>query len=187
MSFDTPDFDPKARERDNSRPVFFKEAVQNKSASEAEGRPVFYDREMVRILVPGDRLTESVQIVRDEHRQRWPREYAAFKANEEAPLNGTPISQLPGMTASQVEELKFMKVHTIEDLASLPDELLSKVAPMNGKPLREKAQRWIEAANGAAPMEKLAAENDQLRTMMSEMQARMEAMEKAQAAKPAAE
>lgn len=161
MSFDTPDFDPEARKRDNARPIFFKEAVQNKAATEKEGRPVFFEREMVRILVPGDRLTESVQIVGEQHRKRWPREYAAFKADEEAPLNGTPIAELPGLGRAQVEELRYGKVLTIEDLANLPDELLSKVAPMNGKELRAKAVRWLEVVSGAAPMEKLAAENAQ--------------------------
>lgn len=182
MSFDTPDFQLDAGKRDSARPIFFKEAVQNKAASEAEGRPVFMEREMVRILVPGDRLTESVQIVTEQHRHRWPREYAAFKQDQEAPLNGTPISQLPGMTASQVEELRFSKVLSVEDLANLPDDLLSKVAPMNGKELRAKAQRWMDAAAGAAPMEKLAAENEQLKGTMDEMKAQMAEMQKAMTA-----
>lgn len=182
MSFDTPDFDPKARERDNARPRFFKEAVQNMAASEKEGRPVFYEREMVQILVPGDRLTESVQSVKDIHRQRWPREYAAFKANEDAPLTGTPIAELPGIGAAQAEELRYGKVLTIEELASLPDDLLSKVAPMNGKQLRDRAKRHLDAIAGAAPMEKLAAENERQAATIEEMKAQMAEMQKAMAA-----
>jgi hypothetical protein len=179
MSYETPDFDIDARKRDGGRPIFYIDTFQLKAQSEAEGRVIFGQREMVKILVPGDRLTESVQIVNDQHRRRWPQEYAAFKANEEAPLSGIPIEELAGVSKSQIEELKFMKVRTIEDLAGLSDEQLMKVVPMNGRPLREKAQRRVDLEAGNAPMEKLAAENTQLRAMMDEMKSRMEALESA--------
>lgn len=183
MSFvDTPDFDPEARKRDGAIPRFYIEARKNNFRSEAEGRPCFDDVEKVEILIPGDRRSSWDGLVKDEHRKRFPREYHAFKAGLDAPEQGTPISQMPGITRSQAEELAFSHVKTIEALAGLPDDLLSKAAGMGGMALREKARRWVEATNGSAPMEKLAAENDQLKTMMAEMQARMEAMEKAQAA-----
>lgn len=182
MSFDTPEFDTNAGKQDSARPIFFKEVVQNAFQSEKEGRPVFVERDMVRILVPGDRNTEHVSIVKEEHRKRWPQQYAAWKANQEAPLNGIPIAELPGIGAAQAEELRYGKVLTIEDLAGLPDELLSKVAPMNGKKLREKAQRHLDAIAGAAPMEKLAAENERQAATIEEMRAQMAEMQKTLAA-----
>lgn len=186
MSFiDTPDFDPDARKRDGAIPRFYIEPRKNNFRSEQEGRPCFDDAEKVEILIPGDRRSAWDGLVKDEHRKRFPREYAAFKAGLDAPEAGTPIAQMPGITRSQAEELAFSHVKTIEALANLPDDLLSKAVGMGGHALRAKAQRWIEATNGAAPMEKLAAENDQLKAMMAEMQARMEAMEKAQAAQSA--
>ena len=162
MAFiDTPDFDEKAlaKEQDGARPRFFMEPVQNNFRTEQEGRPCFDDVEMVEILVPGDRKTEWFGRVTQVHKERWPRYYAAFKENMDAPSDGTPLEQLPGVTRSQVEELRFMKVRTIEALAGLPDDLLMKVAPMSGRPLREKAQRWLEALVVDAPTERLAAEN----------------------------
>lgn len=183
MSFiDTPDFDPDARKKDGAIPRFYIEAKKNNFRSEVEGRPCFDDVEKVEILIPGDRRSTWDGFVKDEHRRRFPREYAAFKQGLEAPVDGTPIAQMPGITASQAQELAFSHIKTIEALAGLPDDLLSKAVGMGGMALREKARRWVEATNGSAPMEKLAAENEQLKGTMAEMQAQMVEMQKAMAA-----
>lgn len=183
MSFtDTPDFDPSARQKDGAMPRFYIEAKKNNFRSEAEGRPCFDDVEMVEILIPGDRRSAATRIVNDELRKRFPREYAAFKNGLDAPEQGTPIAQMPGITRSQAEELAHSHVKTIEALAGLPDDLLNKAVGMGGFALREKAKRWVEATNGSAPMEKLAAENEQLKGSMDAMKAQMAEMQKAMAA-----
>lgn len=180
MSFiDTPDFDPDARKRDGAIPRFYTEAKKNNFRSEAEGRPCFDEVEMVEILIPGDRRSSWVGLVKDEHKKRFPREYGAFKQGLEAPEQGTPIAQMPGITRAQAEELAYSHVKTVEALANLPDDLLSKAAGMGGYALREKAKRWVEATNGAAPMEKLAAENERQAATIAEMQAQMAEMKKA--------
>lgn len=172
MSFtDTgPDFDTAAREKDGAHPRFYMDTRQNKALSEKEGRPVFDDVEMVEVLIPGDRLNTPVFQVRDDHRKRWPKAYAAFRANQEAPLEGTPLDQLPGMTKGRVQELLYFHVHTIEQLAGMPDDLLMKAAPMDGRALRDKALRWVSATEGSAADEKLAAENRELREKMATME-----------------
>jgi hypothetical protein len=152
MAFiDAPSFDEHARDKDGAHPRFFMDTRQNKFRSEAEGAPRFDEVEMVEILIPGDRLSTSVQIVNDSHRRRWPKAYAAFKEGQEAPVDGTPLDQLPGMTKARVEELRFFHVRSIEQLAGMPDDLLMKAAPMDGRALRDKAKRWVENAAGAAP------------------------------------
>ncbi|WP_395443572.1 hypothetical protein [Caulobacter sp. UC70_42] len=124
MMFDdgTPDFDAAADKGDNARPRFYSKPVKNNFRSESEGRPVFEDKEFVEILVPGDRKTVVDTLVKDEHKRRWPREYAAFKAGQEVPVEGTPLEEWPQITRSQVEELKFAHIRTVEQLASLPDD-----------------------------------------------------------------
>lgn len=175
---ETPDFDPRARERDNARAEFYVDTVKNEAESAKQGRAVFIEREMVKIIVPGDRLTEHVAIVGEQHRQRFYRQYEAFKANRDAPLVGTPIEELSGLSRAQVEELKYAKVRTVEELASLPDDLLRKVAPMGGNELRAKAQRRLEYEAGAAPMEKLAAENAQQAATIQEQEQRLAELER---------
>jgi hypothetical protein len=179
MTFiDAPSFDEHARDKDGAHPRFFMDTRQNKFRSEAEGAPRFDEVEMVEILIPGDRLSTSVQIVNDSHRRRWPKAYAAFKEGQEAPVDGTPLDQLPGMTKARVEELRFFHVRSIEQLAGMPDDLLMKAAPMDGRALRDKAKRWVENAAGAAPAEKLAAENRALTEKMSVMETQMADMKR---------
>lgn len=178
MSFtDTPDFNTSVVGRDNSIPRFYVEPLQNIAKSNMEGRPIFDDREMVEINVPGDLKNVVCTFVTDLHRQRWPQYYAAFKAGLEAPSSGTSLMEWPQVTRSQAEELKYFKVHTVEQLAEMPDDLLTKVAPMNGKIIREKAQRTLQVAAGAAPAEKLAAELAQRDSTIDELKAGMKALQ----------
>jgi hypothetical protein len=143
---------------------------QNKARSEADGTPRFDDVEMVEVLIPGDRLNTPVFQVTDVHRKRWPVAYQNFKAGQEDAVDGTPIDQLPGITKAQAQELRYYHILAIEQLASMPDDLLLKAQPMMGRPLRERAQRWVSMTAGNAVEEKLAAENRALRDKMGLME-----------------
>lgn len=169
---DTPDFDVNAEKGDNARPRFYIKPIQNNFKSEEEGRPVFEDREFVEILVPGDRKTVVDTFVKEEHRRRWPREYAAFKAGLEVPTEGTPLEEWPAITRSQVEELRFGHIRTVEQLAELPDNALNATVPMGGYKLREKAQRWLEAQKGNSQAEAQAAEIARQREMITDWERR---------------
>lgn len=162
MSFiDAPEFTPAQgnQQPDNVRPRFYVKPVQNGRKTTEEGRPVFDDQEYVEIHVPGDKNSIIDTPVRDEHKRRWPQHYAHFKGQQEAPSEGWALTEWPGVTRSQAEELAYFKVKTVEDVAGLSDTQLSKCLPMGGFPLREAAKRALELAKGAAPAEKLAAEN----------------------------
>lgn len=181
---DAPEFRVSNRdERDSAIPRFYVETLQNQAASNERGQPVFYEREMVEILIPGDRNSVHHAIVGAQHRQRWPTQYAAFKAGLEAPLEGTPLEMWPGIPRPQVEELKFAHIRTVEQLAELSDASLSKVISIGGFSLRDKAKRFLELAAGQAPMEKLAAENAEkdakiatMETQMADLLKRVDAM-----------
>lgn len=174
MFDDAPAFDANATKGDNARPRFYTEAVQNNFRSQQEGRPIFDEKEFVEILVPGDRKTAWVGQVTDEHRRRWPQLYQAWKAGQEAPEEGYALEQWAGINKAQVEELRFAKVRTVEQLASLPDDALNRCVPMGGWQLREKAQRFLKQMEGSAQTEALAAENASLRETMDLMKAQHE-------------
>jgi hypothetical protein len=173
---ETPDFVVHDRDpRDNAIPRFYLNPIQNNFKSQEQGRPIFDEVEFVEILIPGDRNARFDGRVKDEHRQRWPREYAAFKAGLETPAEGTPIREWAAITRGQAEELAFANVRTVEVLASLSDQQLQKVVPMNGYALREKAQRALEQAAGSEPAEKLAAEVENLKATIAQMKSTIEA------------
>lgn len=172
----TPDFDAGADKNDNARPRFYSKPVKNNFRSETEGRPVFEDKEFVEILVPGDRKTVVDTLVKEEHKRRWPREYAAFKAGQEVPVEGTPLEEWPQISRSQVEELKFAHIRTVEQLASLPDDALNRSVSMGGFALREKAQRHLEALKGSSQTEAQAAEIAHQREIIADQKRQYEAL-----------
>lgn len=149
--------------RGNAIPQFFLEPVKLEFKSQQEGRPYFEDREFVRILIPGDRLSSAVEPVNDEHRARWPEVYAAFKAGTEAPLEGTPLREWPQITQSHVKELAHFNIATLEQLAGVNDAQLQHLGP-GMRTLRENAKKTLEiAASGTAPLARLVSENLHLR------------------------
>lgn len=138
-------------------PVFFVEAVRMDFKSKQAGRDIFEDREFVRILIPGDRRSAPVEPVNDDHRTRWPREYEAFKAGKEAPLEGTPLADWPQTSRARVEELAFFHIKTVEQLAAVNDSQLQQLG-MGARELRERARLFLEVArNGTAPLSRILA------------------------------
>jgi hypothetical protein len=169
------DFNPDAgRDRDAVIPRFYTRAVQNNFKTGQEGRPIFDNIEYVEMIIPGDRMAQVDCAVKQEHRERWPRQYEAFQKGQELAQEGTPLEEWSAVTRSQVEEMKHFHVRTVETLAALSDAQLAKAVPMGGFALREKAQRFLAQAAGSAPAEKLAAEVDTLRGTLAVMQEQMD-------------
>lgn len=165
-------------------PVFFTEAVKMEFKSKQAGRPIFEDREMVRIIIPGDRRSMVVEIVNDDHRQRWPKEYEAFKAGQEAPLEGTALADWPQLSRARVEELAYFHIRTVEQLAAVTDNHLQNLG-MGARDERERARVFLDVAkNGTAALSKLVtrmeaaeAKAGALETALSEANARLAALE----------
>lgn len=156
--------------KDIARPHFYMDAVQNNSMSEKEGRPVFEEKEMVEIRIPGDKLMTWVGQVDEKHKQRWPEHYAAFKRGEARAATGTPLEQWtnPVMTRAKVAELKALDLLSVDELASVPDNLLSKMGP-GARELRDQAKAYIDSAKSGATTAHLAAEVARLQEMVERL------------------
>lgn len=135
---------------------FFLKPTRDEVKSAEEGRAVFVDVEHIRIRVPGDRSGEVVREIRDSDKERFAKAYAHWKSTGRTDgIVGTPLATWPQITRSQVEELAFFNVKTVEALAGLSDLNLQKF-PFMG-PLREKARDFVADAKEKAPVEKLHA------------------------------
>lgn len=152
--------------------------IKDAKRSAEEGRPIYEQREFVKIFVPGDKDNVVDREVEDADRRRFAREYDAWKRGLEAPTVGTPLSQWPAVDRAQVAELEFFHVRTVEELAGLADSHASKFRGIND--LRQKARDYLAAAQGAAPLERLryevaAKENeaDGLRTQLEELRTQL--------------
>lgn len=145
------------QQQDTTVPRFYIKPVQNNFRSEQEGRPIFEDMEYVEIAIPGDMRAVVDRRVKPEDKARWPKYYEAFKANQEFFGEGLPLTEWSGVTRSQVEELRFFKIRTVEQLAAIDDANLAALGH-GGRTLRSQAQAFLESAKGGEPAAKLIAD-----------------------------
>jgi hypothetical protein len=145
----------------SNHPRFFVDQVQDMVASENAGRPIFREEERVEIIMPGNPHTRPVARVSDEHRQRWPREYEAFKAGLEISPDGTPLEEWPILKRSQVMELKALGFKTVEHIRDMDDLAIQRIG-MGGRRLKELAGGFLDDADRIANESKLSAENERL-------------------------
>lgn len=135
--------------------VFYREAVPSEFKTLQEGRPIFDDVDMIRIHTPGSRDT-VVSVAHEGYRQRFAKQWQQYSQKVEQTTSGTPLSALPWLTVSQVAEFGYFNIHSVEQLASMPDNMPNKM--MNHQSLKQQASNFLEAAKGAAPMLKMQAE-----------------------------
>lgn len=169
---------------------FFREPVMHPGKSREAGRALYEERDFIRIHVPGDKTSVVVRQVTEQDAQRFADRYAKWKAGQAEAVSGTPLSALPGMTASKVEEYKFFKLTTVEQLADANDNLSAKFMGFHADKARAKA--FLEVAAGNAPIERMNAELqkrdaeiENLRTMVEALQAQAKPSKRALAAEAA--
>jgi len=104
---------------------------------------------------------------------RFPREwveyfkraFADFKEGLVLPRMGTPVGLMTTLSPADVANLKSAKIYTIEDLASLTDDMLRSM-PAGARILKQRAEAWLKSSqdNGKVTMEleKLRTERDGL-------------------------
>ena len=128
---------------------------QDEKRSREEGRPNFEDVEYIRIFVPGDKTQQVHRPVREDDKRRFARQYAAYKAGQSEALVGTPLAQWPGITRSQVEELAYFHVRTVEQLANMQEGNASRFIGIQA--LKARARDFLEAAKSNAHVESMRA------------------------------
>lgn len=166
---------------------FYNKAVKQEFASLEAGRPIFADVTYVKIFTPSDQLNQIDTIAREDHKVRFPRQWAHFmnrQGNQEKVV-GTPVNQWPLITSANAEELRALKFFTVELIAHANDAQLQKlgmVAGMAGHTLRDKAKAFLNLANDSAEeakreeeLAKLREENDRIK---AETEAKLAAMQK---------
>lgn len=163
---------------------FSMEAVLQEFLSEKEGRAVYKDVPHVHIQFPGDKTREIKRPVRMTQAEsgsappdpeRFPQQWNAFIRQAEQGHSGTPLEHYPPLSKSQVRELKGLNVHTVEQLANIPDTTTQSLG-MGGRLMRDTAKNWLEAAKNGAPAVELTAmvkrqqdEIEQLKTQIAEL------------------
>ena len=159
---------------------FYKKSVKQDIASAEAGRPIFKEFDFVRIMIPGDNLTEIDTYAQESHKQRFPRQWAHYQnqvANHED-IIGTPLDQWPQVTRSQADELRGLKFHTVESIADCSDQQLQRigmVAGMSPHNFRLKAKAFLNLANDSAEVAQREAELQALRQENDKIKAETDA------------
>jgi len=152
--------------------TFYVRPIKNAFRSEQEGRPIFEEREYIKIIVPGDSKTTVDCPVTDEFRGRFEKQYEKFKKGLAQAVEGTPLEMWPQMTVGLCAELKAMNISTVDQLAALDDSKAQKI--MGSHELRRKAQLFLSAAKGEAENNKITAElqkrDDEIALLKMQMQ-----------------
>lgn len=158
---------------------FFPKPRENPEKTAAEGRPIFEDVDYIEIRVPGEREVRYCQPANKLDINRFPEHYRRYKQRmSQETTTGTPLAEWPGVTRSQVEELKFINVTTVEQLLSISDTNAQKF--MGIRALQQKAKAYLDAAGGQAAANALAETQKQLAEqteLNKNLLARLEALE----------
>ena len=162
-------FGQREREPDTAFPEFWIEAEPLPAESEKAGREICRDVEMVYIYTPGDRTSVPCHKVTDEHRQRWPAQYAAFKKLRTVAHEGTALEDWPRMTPSRIRELKAVNLFTVENVAGMNDAIIQRLG-MGGRELWWRRRRLSQAQRTAPTRRRLAVENERMKLDMARQQ-----------------
>lgn len=142
--------------------LFYSKPMQDEYQSNAQGRPIFKDFDMVKIFVPGDPTSVIDTFVREDHKQRFPLHWAHYQNKHGGDQReiGTPLSAWTRLQPSQVEELRALKFYTVEAVAGASDanlQRLGMVAGMSPYAFRDAAIRFLNVANDDAKAAELEA------------------------------
>ena len=171
--FNYEDFNSEQSEADKSLLVrFYIKSIQDKTKSAAEGRPIFKEVEYIEIRYAGNRTDAVARPARVADKSRFPRHYDAFKKRVELPEEGTPLAEWPVVTRSQVEELAYLHIKTVEQLASVNDSNSGNL--MGFATLRQKAKTFIEAGKAGVDVAEMHSQLKERDTTIDVLQSQVD-------------
>lgn len=162
-------------QREGTIPRFFMECVQDPIASAQTGRECFKDEERVELLMPGNPFNRPIQRVTDEHREKWPREYDAFKKGIQLAVDGWPLEEWPRLRKAHVMELKAKGLQTVEQVAGMSD-VTCQALGMAGMTLRNLAKAFLDDSYRNAEVERLTKEDEKNQIEISGLRNQLEGM-----------
>jgi hypothetical protein len=128
----------------------------------------------VRIIVPGDKTNVVDQPVREDHKERFPRQWLHFQMQSgDGPVIGTLLQQWntddeENFSLHQMAELQILKFQTVEQVATASDSQLQRIG-MGGAGLRERAKTYLTRKNQSANTSELEITRRELDELKQQM------------------
>lgn len=168
---------------------FYMEAERQGKKSEEEGREIYKDVPYISIQFSGDRSREVARRVDMTGKrnglsdpERFPRQWAAFQNQQEVVHEGTPLEEWAPCSKSMAMTYKGLNVHTVEQLASVADNILHNLGH-GSRQMRDKAIAWLKSAEGSAELLKVSAENERLKEDMAMLKEQVASLKSKKASK----
>lgn len=135
--------------------------IKDEDATKRDGIPVFNQVPHIEIRTPGDRDNILYRAMTELDKRRFARRYEEWlKTQNDIPLEGIPLSEVPIFSKAQIESFRYQNIYTLESLAQLSDSACSKSPGM--QTARDKAKNYLDAALKGREASKLQAEKDEL-------------------------
>lgn len=149
---------------------FYMGVCVDQEASDKAGRLIARDEEFCRIMIPGDKNNIIDRPASEHDKRRFPRQYEAFKAGvkEEDQVVGTRLRDWPLCSRGQVAEFEYLGVKTVEQLAELRDDVVSRVP--GARDLKDIAKSWLGRAKSTAEAAQSVAERKALQSRITELE-----------------
>lgn len=153
---------------------FYTKSIKMEFESEKENRYIGKDVPFIKILYPGDRTKSTdrpakLAYLDGEDRnipldnKRFPHQWEAFSNQQEQVQSGTPLEEWSILSKSEVLELKSVNIHTVDQLAAVPD---SAMTWLGSRELVKKAKAFLAQAKDGGELARLVSENLSLKTDM---------------------
>lgn len=162
-------------------PVFMWIELENVPQSEAQGRPVMENKEVVEVRFAGSKLYSPRFPVDAQYQrignqvvtyaERWPEQYAAFKAGNQQEAHGTPLEMLRtyNVTPEQLSLCRALRIYSVEALHRLEGPGI-KALGVHANALREAAKAFLadrdQGRNAMDEVALLRAEIERLKANM---------------------
>ncbi len=157
---------------------FYMHAKESPRKTKEAGRPIYDDVEMVKIIFPGDNKSAHCAPANEMHyvshhkaqmtyAERFPEHYKVFQAQTEEFVSGTPLQELPSLTAAKRAELIALNVKTVEQLAGLTSSAAKKCG-MGTMDLVSAAQSYLETADNQSAVNEFKAKIAELEAQLAQ-------------------
>lgn len=156
-------------------PRFYTELRKTDQVDPTTGTSKFVEVEYVQLLMPGQK-DAPVKRVTDEIRSIYANFYAQWKATKVNPDmigDGIPLALWPTCPTTLAKSLELINVFTVQQLAEIPDTVLTQPGTIGLRDYRDKARAFIESAKTTAPIARLESENGDLKRRLDLLQAQM--------------
>jgi predicted flap endonuclease-1-like 5' DNA nuclease len=125
--------------------LFYNKSVRNVARSKEEGKPVFENRQYIKIQTPGETLNIVDRPVQEQDKKRFPRQWDRYLQGKEQTADGIPLDLLFPENPAIGDTLQAYGVMTVEQLAALSGHAIGTIG-MGCQELVNKAAKYLEQA-----------------------------------------